>query len=477
MTPAPTRSQILAGVSWTAASHVFGQALWWTSLIVLAVLVEPAAFGTVALGTTLVATIGVVMEAGASGSVIASKELSPGTIWRTLRLNVALGLVFAVLMAVFAQQLVDFFAPGGDAAVIRVLSVGLLLNGLAIVPVALLRKALRFRTLAIRNIGGAAAGASGGVVAAAFGAGAWALVLRQLLSQVVLVGGAWLASRGLLPRPERGGEPAPRPPDSRWFTLLAGATLLSMSGDNLLVGSQTDAAALGLYTFAFTLGFAPLTQVSWVVGRVLFPAAAASDPESVAPRTLRATRLATLALLPMVPPAVVLAPILLPAIGERWEPAVPVFQLLFVAGVLHAVVNVVGESLAGIGQIAWRAKVTAASTAALVVAVLLFARYGGIEGAALGHLLFVLPLVAVFATAGMRRLGTTTRALWLELRGVLAICVAEAAVVVGVMAALSGQDEAVTAVAASAAGVVVVVAGVLVGPTRQLGAVLPRFAR
>jgi O-antigen/teichoic acid export membrane protein len=471
----PTRSQVLSGVSWAAVSHVVSQAMWWVSLLLLATVVAPAAFGTVALGLTLVATIGVVMEAGAAGSLIASRHTPAGVVWRTLQLNLAIGVVLTVLMAAFARPIVDAFAAGGDAAVLRVLSLGIFFNALSIVPVALLEKALQFRRLAVRNIGSSAVGASGGVAAGVLGAGVWALVLRQLLSQLVLVVAAWLASRGLLPPRERSAGAPRRPPNASWFLLLAAATLLSLNADNLIVGSQTDARSLGLYTFAFTLGFAPLTQMSWVVGRVLFPAAAASDLETVGRRTVRATRLAALALLPIVPPAIVLAPVLLPMLSARWEPTVPVFQLLLVAGVLHGLVNVVGESLAGVGQIRWRSIVTAFATLGLVVAVFVFARLGGIKGAALGHVLFVLPLVAIFATEGMRRVGSGWTELWRELRGVVIIAAAETAVVAGVGFALHRQGETVAAVVAAVAGVLVVVVGVFAGPTRQIDAVLPRL--
>lgn len=449
------------------------QAVWWLSLIALAVLVEPEAFGTVALGMTLVATMGVVMEAGGTGSLIAGRDITPAGIWHTLRLNVGIGAVLAVLMAALAVPIVDVFAPGGDPAVIRVLAFGLLLNALGIVPLALLQKALRFRQIATRNIAASLVGGSGGVVAGLLGAGVWSLVIRQLASAFLLTAGAWLAARGLVPRPERGTTKTTRPPDARWFMLLAAATLAAMSGDNLLVGSQTDARQLGLYTLAFTLGFAPLTQVSWVVGRVLFPAAAASDPAAVGSRTVKATRATAMLLLPVLPPALVLSPVLMPAVlGDRWEGSVPVFQLLLVAGVLHALTNIVGESLSGVGQIAWRSKVTAAATALLIAGVLFGAANNGIEGAALAHLLGVIPLAVAMATGGLRRAGSSWGALWEQMRGLVALCAAQTAVVLVAWLALEGQGEWVAAGSAAAAGIAVIAVGLLATHGRNLRGVL-----
>ena len=164
---------------------------------------------------------------------------------------------------------------------------------------------------------------------------------------------AWIGAFRVLPR---GGhatrvEEPDETRDARWFALLAVGAIMLLSIDNLIVGALTSAEELGLYSFAFTLGLAPLTQVSWVIGGVLFAAAAASEAHTVARRTVTATRYTALALVPLAAPAVVLAPVLIPAVvGDEWEGGVLAFQVLLLAGILHAVINVVGESLGAVDR-------------------------------------------------------------------------------------------------------------------------------
>ncbi len=69
------------------------------------------------------------------------------------------------------------------------------------------------------------------------------------------------------------------------FFMLAFTDFVALNSDFLVVGHLDGGRpSLGLYSLAFTLAFAPVTQVSWQVGRVLFPAAAATvDLATVAP--------------------------------------------------------------------------------------------------------------------------------------------------------------------------------------------------
>jgi PST family polysaccharide transporter len=232
---------------------------------------------------------------------------------------------------------------------------------------------------------------------------------------------AWIAARRLLPgwrlllgRPK--GPDRMRRPDSGWFFLLALFSLVAMSVDYFVVGRLTDATQLGLYALAFSLGFAPLTQISWRLGGVLLPAVAASTPEAVGRRTLLAIRTTATILLPAVPAAVVLAPWLLPAIfGSRWTGMVTPFQILLPVGIAHAVLNMIGEALGGSGNVEVHAKMQMLWAALMVPALILLVHADGITGAALAHLIVLVPVAAGYLVWGARRLalpgGETARAL------------------------------------------------------------------
>jgi O-antigen/teichoic acid export membrane protein len=452
----PSAGALTRALSWVGAGHVVGQAFWFGSLIILAALLPPSAFGTVTVGLLMVTAATRLMEAGTRGSIIVSEGLNRDHVLTSLALNTGAGIALAGAMALLAGAMVDTFAHGGDPTVIRVLALSVALWAPAIVPLALLEKRFLFKRRAGVQAVATVTASTVAVLSVFIGAGIWALVIRQVVFQGVLALLGWIAAVRLIP---------PRDPAARrwrWqrlkrhgaaaFLLFSLTDFVVFNADYLTVGHLTDAAQLGLYSLAFTIAFTPVTQFSSQLGRVLFPAAAASDGETMRRRTLAGVRLTCLVLLPLVPVAIVLAPAVVPVLGERWKGMVPAFQILIVVGVAHAVVNVIGESLSGTRQIGFRARINLVWMVAMIGALIVLVRLDGIRGAGLAHLSLYVPVALAYAVWGMRLLGSSARRLGRALQAVvvgLALQVAVTAVVVEALATAGISDLARAGAAAS----------------------------
>ena len=204
------------------------------------------------------------------------------------------------------------------------------------------------------------------------------------------------------------------------FVLFSLTDLVVFNADYLVVGHFASTAELGLYSVAFTIAFAPVTQISAQLGLVLFPAAAASDPDAMRRRTIVGVRLGGLVLLPIVPIALVMAPVVVPAfLGERWRGCVEPLQILLVVGVAHALVNIIGESLSGTGNIDFRARVNVVWMIGMIGALIVLVQADGINGAALARLLLYVPVTVAYCVWGMRRLGAAPRDLG---RALVSVC-------------------------------------------------------
>jgi O-antigen/teichoic acid export membrane protein len=184
--------------------------------------------------------------------------------------------------------------------------------------------------------------------------------------------------------------------------------LIAWSGGTLVVAACTDPTQVGLYTMAFSLAYAPLTQISWTIGTVLFPAVAASrDLENVRHQTLKALRLMTLLLLPLLPAAIALAPGLIPAVlGQKWVGAVAPFQILAVVGIGQGIANVLGEVFSGIGgkTLNRRARIDLLWGAGTLAAIAVGVRLAGIQGAAIAYVFTFCGLAAAYVWCASRAL-------------------------------------------------------------------------
>jgi PST family polysaccharide transporter len=475
---APTRQRVARAVSWMGVGHVTSQGLWLGSLLLLAALVPPRAFGTLATGMVLVNLAGLLVDSGTRGSIIAARHVGPGELRGAVALNAGVGLAATAAIAAAAGPITGAFAGGGDVTAIRVLSLGVFLYALGITPLALLQKHLRFKRFAGANIGAATLSSAAAIAAGLAGAGVWALVVRQLASMALLTVFAWGLARDLVPRRAPGrhadveGAVRLRQPGWIGFFMLALTDFVALNADFLVVGHLRAAEGLGLYSLAFTLAFAPLTQVSWQVGRVLFPAAAATQElDTVGRRTLVSLRLLALLLAPFVAPAVVLAPTVLPGLlGDEWRPMVAPFQILLVVGVGQALVGMVGESLSGTGNIAWRARVNALWAVGMVGALIVLVSADGIRGAAFAHLALFVPLAAAYATLGARRLRLDARRVLGSLGGIALPIGLQAAATAAVWGALSaaGAEASAAEAAGAAAGLAVVAAALVRLPSSPL---------
>lgn len=468
---------VMSGVGWTGAGQLGTQVAWFGSLIVLGVLLPPRAFGIVAAGVVMVNMASLLMGSGTKGSIVAGEKLTRRQLRGALVFNVSSGVALWLGLALLAGPIVAAFAHGGDPWVIRVLGLGLLLNAFSLVPRGILQKEMQFKRQAAAQTAAALIGGVGAIAAGFAGAGVWALVLRILLNNACWSALTWVAvwpflptesgragDQGALRRLQRHG--------ARFFLIVGAANFLALSVDNLIVGGLTNSTQLGLYSLAFTLAFAPLTQFSWQLGSVLFSVAAATETvEALARRTMRALRMTTLILLPLLPPAILLAPVVLSGtLGHRWHGIVTPFQLLLGAGVLYAMTNVIGEAFSGSGNIAPRSLIDAVWAVATAGVMLALVSIDGIRGAAMTHLALSLPLLAAYARLAGRKFGAGVGPIWAAIRDVVRSVAAQSLTSLALLAMLryAGVAYGIAATAAAAAGVAVAVALLVVSQSKPL---------
>jgi O-antigen/teichoic acid export membrane protein len=448
------------GVSWVGAGHVISQAAWFGSLFLIAGIVRPKAFGSVTIAMVMIQVAWLLVGSGTRGSFVVASDLTRPQVLYALGVNVATGLALGAAAALGGGALIGALAPGADTAVVQVLAFSIAIYGLSIVPLALLQKALLFKRHAASNAGAALLSSAIAVAAALLGMGVWALVLRQILFQLFLAVFAWSWAFRLLPR-NRGvaaGRPQrlARPPQAGWFFVLALISFVALNIDFVIVGRFTNVARLGLYSLAFTIAFAPMTQFAWQIGKVLFPAAArTTEREAVGARAGKAVGLTAAVLVICVPPAIALAPVLLPRIlGPSWRPMVLPFQILMVAGICHAVLAILREFMLGSGSVGFCVRVEAVWLIGMAAGLLAGVELGGIEGAAIAHVALVLPLAVVYSVWGTRRIGSSAAKLWGAVRDVLAVGALEVVVTVASIALLrsSGATPTVAACVGATVG-------------------------
>jgi O-antigen/teichoic acid export membrane protein len=433
---APTTGRVARAVSWKALGVIVSQGFWYASLFVLAILVPPRDFGVIAVGSVIVSLTTLVLESGTGGALIIAPKLDARSVRTSVVRTGAVGVFLTIVFIALADPIARTFANGSDPSALRALAPVVALIAMWIVPNALLVKYMRFKQIAIITIAAASVASVAAVIAAGLGAGLWALVIRLVLYQLLLAGLSWVAAAGLFASLPREEAQTVRRQGARAFLAIATAAFLAWTGDTLVVGASTNTTQLGLYALAFSLAFAPLTQVSWTIGSVVLPAvAAARGPEVVRRQALKALRMMALLLMPLVPAAVALAPGLIPTLlGDEWSGMVVPFQILVVVGVGQGLLNVLGEVLAGAGGVSLRrrAHIDVVWAIGTLAAIAVGVQVGGIRGAAAAHVVTFCCLALVYVFWGIRTIGIPPGGIVGQLRGIGACVLVQALVTAAV---------------------------------------------
>jgi O-antigen/teichoic acid export membrane protein len=390
-------------VIWALVQQVGGQAGSYVVFIVLAALLRPEYFGVVGMATVWTGILSAFSEIGFGAALVQRLEIRPEHLSTTFAINIAAGLILTLLGVLLAPAAALFFGTPLVGPVMAVLSVGFLLRSLSLTQAAYAQRHLRFRALAIRDIGASVAGGIAGVAGALAGWGVWSLVAMTLVNQAAATVLIWRYT-DWRPKWNQVSRACARelwPYSSRMFGFSVLKAVVQNS-DRFVIGYLLGPGPLGLYTFAWRLVVFPVRLVSSAFGTYLFPKAARLQSNLPAVRQQYLQMMAVLLsmVLPVSIAAVLLAPALVPPLfGPRWSAAVVPIQILSLTALAGAFFPVVGELAKALGRpgwmIAWSALYTVVICSALWVG-----GQNGLEGAvwasAAGH---VVLLPVIFAMA------------------------------------------------------------------------------
>jgi len=332
LTPAATtRPGTVAAVLWAAAERWGQQLFSFAVFIVLARLLEPTAFGLVALASLCLSFCTILVDSGLGAGIVRlrhvdAKHLS-STFWLGLGLSTAL-LTATVFMAPLLSR---WMGVRELSPVLRILALSLPIAALTTVPSALLTRHLRFDTLTKRTLLGVIVGGMAGMAAAVLHWGVWSLVVQQLTATVIGAAFLWTSVRW---RPTADISIRHlRDVGGIGLAVVANAIawFICQRADQAVLGAAMGAHELALYAMAMRLAMLIVDLVCAPIGRAALPILAEhQDDRAAFERTyVRLTTAAVLGAFPVLVGLSLVAPEGMRAVlGERWQESALVVRLL-----------------------------------------------------------------------------------------------------------------------------------------------------
>lgn len=350
------------------------------SFVVMARILAPEAFGAVAIATSLLLVLQILLFTGLPDAMIQRPELDRQTIDTALTASLGLGVILLVVAVLLTWPVALLLDRPHFPAIFLALAPTLVFNAVSMPLHALLRRRFDYRAIALRTLIANGLGAVVAVILGLNGAGLWALVAMQWVSVIV---GMLLLLYFTGERPWRlswQGEafasllPVARPVMVGGFCGEVGRRL-----DLVVVAYFANNHEVGLYFLITRLlrAVQAVTQhSSSELGLVMFSRLQA-DPERFQTGLRRAWRLATFGCLIGFGSLAAISPGLVPLIfGPDWMGAVLPLQIFALFATAGALTMTLGNILVAANQAALASRLSIATAFIQVLVAAVAARYG-----------------------------------------------------------------------------------------------------
>ena len=329
--------QATSGVLWTAAQKWGMRLGGLVTVIILARLLSPEEFGLVAVALAFVPVIYLFADLGFSTYVVQADNISRPVLSTAFWYGIGAAGVLGGALFLASPLIAKAVGIPEAARVIAALAPTVLLVAVSSVPIALLRRRLAFRVLALQSFLASATSQLLAVILALNGWGVWALVAQLVVSQLVVAVLA-LATAGF--RPSRTFSTTEFAKMFRFGVNVIGVEVVAMTrvwAEAAIVASSLGVTGLGFLNIAQRLIQATqdLSAAAVVpVSTVVF-AQIRSARERLAIAYVRALETIYLVVMPIMVMVSVSSPLLLPMLfGDQWERSIAPSQALAVAGAL-----------------------------------------------------------------------------------------------------------------------------------------------
>lgn len=409
----PGFDRLARGAVWNVTGKFVQIGVTLATLVVIARLVGPQAYGVFALTWVSVGLIEIFATMAPIDTLVQRRTLAAGHLDTTLWTSLAIGLAGWAGLTLAAAPLAAMLEGGPMLAeILPARAATLPIGALAVVPVALLMRAARFKGLAAVEASASVVSSAVGLGLAWGGAGVWSLVAMEIARAITTAVGAFALARWR-PGLDIG---------YRYFADLLGFNASTWGAWGIayldgqlpraLIARSLGPLAVGLYSLAMRLYEQVVTLLIRPAYQVVQTGVARAQDDQDAARSIALGTMRASAVLscPLFLGLGALAPVLVPTLfGEEWSGAVPVIQVMMLFAIRSPVAMVQMAIVRGMGKAHWHLAVSALGVC-LTVALLLLALPWGIVAVAAAMGLRGMLLFPVNALLVRRLTGLAVRA-------------------------------------------------------------------
>lgn len=373
------RDKVISGFVWRFLERFGAYIVSFIVSVVLARILSPEMFGTIAIVTVFTNILQVFVDTGLGRALIQKKEVDNLDFSSVFYFNMLMCFILYCVMYLSAPFIARFYGQTNLITIIRVLSVTLIISGLKNVQQAYVSREMLFKRFFWATLLGTLTSAVIGIWMAYAGAGVWALVAQSLTNNLIDTVMLWLTVKW---RPEKKFSLIRLKLlfSYGWKLLIAG--LVGSLSDNLrqlLIGKLYTSADLAYFNKGDQIPSVVNGNVNSAIDSVIFPVLSTvqDDREKVKDITHKAIVTSMYIMAPVFVGLFCCAETLVSLLfTEKWLPCVPYLRIFCLTYLFYPIHTANLNAILAVGRSDIDLKLEVIKKLLEIMILILFMRHG-----------------------------------------------------------------------------------------------------
>ncbi len=337
------QKKVVGSMIWKLGERIIGQGVNLIVQIILARLLLPSDFGSLAIIVAIINYAAIFVHSGLSTAIVQKEKVDDLDVSTLFSASLVIALALYLLLFFLAPFIANFYDAPILKWTLRVLSLVLFLNAFNSIQTAILSRMMQFRKLFIRTLLAVPISGGVGILMAYLGFGVWALVVHNLVNMLVVV---------LFMSFDKNLRFSFKFSFSRFkklygFSLkILGSSLVSGANDTartMVIGRKYSKDDLAYYDKALVYSGYVTQIVNTSVQSVLLPVFSRKqkDRETLRNMARRSVKLSAFLMFPvLIGVAMMSKPLVLLVLGQKWAESIPylaIFCVLRIPGCIMSI--------------------------------------------------------------------------------------------------------------------------------------------
>lgn len=348
------KAKVISSLLWKLMERGGMQGVQFIVQIVLARLLTPDEYGTIAIVLVFINLAQVFVQSGLNTALIQKKHADEVDFSSVLYISLLIALVLYSVIFLTAPNIAGFYGDPILTSVLRVLGLILFFGAFNSIQNAYISRNMMFKKLFYSSLGAVFLSGIAGIVAAYMGLGIWALVIQQLVNNTATTIIMWFTVKWR-PKLVFSIERVKTLFAFGW-KLLASSLIdvLNRELRTLIIGKIYTSSMLGYYNRGQSFPKIIVSNVNGSIQSVMLPTLSAhqDNKKRVKEMMRRAIITSSFLLFPMmIGMSVVAEPLVKLILTDKWLPAVPFLQIFCISYLLMPIhtanlqaINAMGRS-------------------------------------------------------------------------------------------------------------------------------------